>query len=336
MNSALKTAFSDNISVPGIHIKIMHLSFINILYIRRIISVKNERNKKMKNIKISFIGGDLRQLAAARTFSKKGADTQVFGFDGFSDGYPGVKFANDLGNALINSACVVLPLPYGRDGKINCPMTREEISLDDVIKYSGNSLIVGGRLDPKSYETAFAHNNKMIDYYGREELSVLNAVPTAEGAIEIAMRELPLTIFGMEAAVIGYGRVGRVLARTLSALGANVTVLARKADARAWARVDGCACADIERLADLAPRFICVFNTVPAPVIGAKTLVLLPAGALVIDLASSPGGVDFGAAEKAGVRCISALSLPGRVAPDTAGMIIAETIENILMQEEII
>lgn len=184
--------------------------------------------------------------------------------------------------------------------------------------------------------TPRAHNNKIIDYYAREELSVLNAVPTAEGAVEIAMHELPVTVFGMKAGVVGYGRVGRVLAKLLIALGAEVTVFARAADARAWARIYGCRAADIPDLPVLAKELLCLFSTVPAPIITAKTLVALPDGALVIDLASSPGGVDLAAAEKAGVRTISALSLPGRVAPDSAGRIIAETIENILFQEGIL
>lgn len=290
----------------------------------------------MKKIKITFIGGDMRQISAAGYFAEKGHTARAFGFDGMKGGDFGVELCEFLPQATEDADCIVLPLPYMAGGKINCPMTKAEISLPDVLENSYQAIILGGKLDKKAYDAARAHNNKIIDYYEREELSVLNSVPTAEGAIEIAMRELPVTIFGAEVAVIGYGRVGKVLAKTLRALGAEVAVFARSPAARAWAKTDGCRAYDIARLSELAGSFICIFNTVPAPVIDSGVIAGINKSALVIDLASSPGGVDFGAAEKAGIKTVQALSLPGRVAPDTAGKIIAETIENILVQEGIL
>lgn len=195
---------------------------------------------------------------------------------------------------------------------------------------------MGGKLDFEAYKLAEAHNNKITDYYGREELSVLNAVPTAEGAVETAMRELPVTLFGSKMAIIGFGRIGKVLARALCALGSDVTVFARKPEAKAWARIYGCKTETTDNMEEKLSEFVCIFNTVPAPVLGARELCAVRDGAIIIDLASAPGGVDKGAAEKAEVRVITALSLPGRVAPDSAGEIIAETIENILLQEDMI
>ena len=53
---------------------------------------------------------------------------------------------------------------------------------------------------------------------------------------------------------------------------------------------------------------------------------------LVIDLASKPGGVDFKAASELGVKVVWALGLPGKVAPISAGRIIADTVMNILSE----
>ena len=290
----------------------------------------------MKKAKITFIGGDLRQIAAARTLSADGNDVTLYGFDDLKSVPSGIVRENDIAAAEYGADVIVLPLPYGHDGKINCPLTKEEIMLRTVTELCGNALILGGKFDRKAYGIAAAHNNKMTDYYEREELSVLNAVPTAEGAVEIAMRELPITVFGMKTAVIGYGRVGAVLASTLRALGADVTVAARSPSARAWAKINGCTAVGINELPAVVGDFSCVFNTVPALVVDGSVTDAMRQDALIIDLASAPGGVDTGAAEKAGIKCISALSLPGRVAPDTAGEIIAETIENILIQEDII
>ena len=276
----------------------------------------------------------MRQIAAARALSNDGYAISVYGFEDCT--MPdGIFAAKDLKSAITEKNCIVLPLPYAREGKINAPMTKEDIPFNTIIDNAGYAIVMGGKIDEKAYKYAATHNIELIDYYVREELSVLNAVPTAEGAVEIAMRELPTTVFGMECAVTGYGKVGRVLAATLKALGADVTVFARKAEARAWAKVDGCRTDHITAIPAEAGKFSCIFNTVPAVIINECAISAMRKNALIVDLASSPGGVDVGAAEKYGIRYISALSLPGRVAPDSAGEIIAETIKNILVAEEI-
>ena len=290
----------------------------------------------MKHIKIAFIGGDLRQISAARYFACKGATVNVWGFDGCRLPEK-VQGKDDLQSACDGAGAIILPLPYGKEGELNCPLTEQQPNLAELLPaVSPEAIIMGGKLDAEAYGLAKAHNNKITDYYGREELSVLNAVPTAEGAVETAMRELPVTLFGSKMAITGFGRIGKVLAKALCALGADVTVFARKPEARAWARIYGCKAEAADNMEEKLSEFVCIFNTVPAPVLGARELCAVRDGALVIELASAPGGVDKGAAEKAGVRVITALSLPGRVAPDSAGEIIAETIENILLQEEMI
>ena len=290
----------------------------------------------MKHIKTTFIGGDLRQISAAGYFSGIGAEARVWGFekcrlpDGVT-GYTSFEEACDGADAII------LPLPYGKDGEINCPMTEKEVTLGALLNcVDEKTVIMGGRLDEKAYSLAAAHNNKIIDDYGREELSVLNAVPTAEGALEVAIRELPVTLFGSRVAIIGFGRIGKVLAKVLCGLGSDVTVFARKPEAKAWARVYGCKAEDTSNMSEYLSGFVCIFNTVPAPVLGKAELYSVRHDAVIIDLASAPGGVDKGAAEETGVRVISALSLPGRVAPESAGEIIAETAVNILFQEGIL
>ncbi len=290
----------------------------------------------MKHIKIAFIGGDLRQISAARYFACKGATVNVWGFDGCRLPEK-VQGKDALQSACDGAGAIILPLPYGKEGELNCPLTERQPNLAELLPaVSPEAIIMGGKLDAEAYGLAKAHNNKITDYYGREELSVLNAVPTAEGAVETAMRELPVTLFGSKMAITGFGRIGKVLAKALCALGADVTVFARKPEARAWARIYGCKAEAADNMEEKLSEFVCIFNTVPAPVLGARELCAVRDGALIIELASAPGGVDKGAAEKAGVRVITALSLPGRVAPDSAGEIIAETIENILLQEEMI
>ena len=49
----------------------------------------------------------------------------------------------------------------------------------------------------------------------------------------------------------------------------------------------------------------------------------------------TPTGVDFAAAQQSGLNVIWALSLPGKVAPRTAGNIIKDTILNMIHEMEV-
>ena len=158
------------------------------------------------------------------------------------------------------------------------------------------------------------------------------AVPTAEGAIQLAMEELPITLHGARVLVIGYGRLGRVLADRLAGLKARVSVAARRYADLAWAENCGYGVEHTGQLEGWLCGYDLVVNTVPVRVLREAELADLKPGCLVIDLASKPGGVDFDAAARLGVKAFWALSLPGKVAPVTAGKSIKTTIYNILTE----
>jgi len=183
---------------------------------------------------------------------------------------------------------------------------------------------------PELYALAEERGLILRDYFAREELALLNAVPTAEGAIQIAMEELPVTLHDARALIVGFGRVGRALAPRLQGLGTKVTVAARSCEQRALAQSMGL---NTERLTGLC-EWLCsydlVVNTAPGPVLGVEELAALKEGALVIDLASKPGGVDFTSAAALGTRVVWALSLPGKVAPVTSGRYIMDTVYHIM------
>ena len=175
----------------------------------------------------------------------------------------------------------------------------------------------------------------ITDYLQREELAVANAVPTAEGALAIAMAEVPYTIHGARCLVLGYGRVAKALAKTLTAVGANVTVAARKPEDLAWIDANGQIPLPFSALTqgDTPLNYDIVFNTVPEQIIGANLLSRLPGDVLLLDLASAPGGFDHDWAKQHGYHVIWALSLPGKTAPVTAGRIISDSIRYMLNEE---
>ncbi|MBR5272234.1 MAG: dipicolinate synthase [Clostridia bacterium] len=150
------------------------------------------------------------------------------------------------------------------------------------------------------------------------------------------MEELPITIDGAKCLVCGFGRIGKLLSHKLHALGGHVTVAARKYSDFAWISAFGYTPHHISNLTECLDDVDVVFNTVPVRIFGRRELEKLHDRTLCIDLASKPGGFDLDMAGKTGVKVIWALSLPGKVAPVTAGRTIQETIVNILTENGIL
>ena len=280
--------------------------------------------------KVCIIGGDKRQIYLGLSMIRDGKNVVFYGVDNcdmVEEDY------SSLEQAVTKSDCVILPMPLSKDGKtLFTPLSDMTVELNqkfcDIIKnkpiFCTNSRLL--------IKTGDYSDSQIFDYLDREELAVLNAVPTAEGAVEIAMRNYPRTINSSSCLVAGYGRIGKVLSRILAALGANVTVSARKLNDLTWIRLNGYNPINTEDIS-ISGRYDLIFNTIPSMIFDEETLAKVAKNSLVIDLASAPGGVDFKAAQKLGINTIQALSLPGKVAPVTAGEIIKNTIYNITEEE---
>lgn len=260
------------------------------------------------NNSISVIGGDLRQLTLAELLSRDGYDVTVSGFK--SDGISGrVGFENDIKTAS-KADILILPMPVVQNNMyLNAPFSDKLIPISEIADNAKPSaLILGGRIGKDTYE--LFEKQKCIDYYEREELMIKNAVPTAEGAIEIAIEETPVTIAKSKCLIIGYGRIGKVLARLMKSMGADVTVSARRYSDLAWIDVNGCRAVHNKDIADGIDTYDVIFNTAPALILGESVLSKINPDSIVIDLASKPGGVDFQKAKDLGLKVIWALSLP--------------------------
>ena len=206
------------------------------------------------------------------------------------------------------SRCDIIVLPVGDSYKNLLPLCK------------GKTVLCGADLH--------CDGVRVINYAADPYFKAANALPTAEGAIMLAMENTGRTLRGMRTAVLGLGNIGTALCRALVSLGASVTVLCRSGNARGRAENLG---AEPARFTPSVLRDCeTVFNTVPAPVLDARMLSALPEGALVIDLASAPGGTDFAAARERGVRAILAPGLPARYAPRTAAKILKNTILTLL------
>ncbi len=276
-----------------------------------------------------IIGGDPRQATLARALSEDGHTVHTYALE---RGVAPSLCADSLSGVSV-ADCVILPLPAADGDFLNAPLSDRRVSLSQVLDaLQPGQLLCAGRVDPRLQEAAEARQLHLIDYFSREELAIANAVPTSEGAIQIAMEELPITLHGARVLVIGAGRLGKVLCQQLKGLGANVSLAARKFSDLAWAQVWGCGAERSDQLSGWLCSYDLILNTVPVPILNREELGDLKPGCLIIDLASKPGGVDFAAASDLGVKVIWALSLPGKTAPVTAGLAIKTAIYNILTE----
>ncbi len=160
------------------------------------------------------------------------------------------------------------------------------------------------------------------------------AAPTAEGAVQLALEELSATLHGSRVLILGFGRVGRLTAHRMAALGARVTVAAGEYGELAWAAAYGCQTVHLDALNWELGAFALIVNTIPALVLGEERLAWVDSGAFLLDLASAPGGIDRAAARKRGLRVTQAPGLPGRTAPVTAAEAIRDAVYHILREEE--
>ncbi len=274
-------------------------------------------------MKLTIAGGDLRMLTVAELFSQRGVQCNAFGFDKCGEKVPHVEYTDNLESAIKNADVVILPFPCQKDGFLNTPFSGRRTEIDSLFELGGETaLFIGGRL-PKSGEN-------LMDYSEQEDFLLRNAVPTAEGAVALAMQMMTTTIQGSEITVLGYGRIGSYLSRILHQLGAKVTVVARSAKSRTLAEISGvCAVGFDDCEAPLSCADM-VFNTVPFKVIGERELSAIGSGTAIIDLASLPGGADETECIKHKVLLVRALGLPGKVAPKTAGKAVFETVLRLL------
>lgn len=283
---------------------------------------------------LCFIGGDMRQIRVINKMLDKGYRVKVCGFENLPEGELSktAERCEDINEATQNADAVILPLPYtaGRE-MINAPFSKGEIHMGDVLRnMNEKGILLLGKADEGINAVAKLYGVHTVDYLEREELGILNAVPTAEGAIEIAMHEMPITLWKSRCLILGNGKIGKVLGNMLMGIGADVTVCVRKYKDAAESRTRGEESIFFRDLEEKVGDYDVIFNTAPSQVVGYKVLKRVRADSLIIDLASMPGGVDFETAAQLNKKVIHALSLPGKVAPHTAGDFISETIYNIL------
>ena len=289
----------------------------------------------------TILGGDQRQAVVAKELSTLGHSVRVFGVGDLNTDIDGIEINLSLEKAIIGCDAVILPLPVTRDGetlnmssveKKDRPKLREIIK--DIAKCK-NAIVFGGLIPESMREYANELSVETVDYYKSEELQRKNALPSAEGAIMIAMENADTVLEGATVLVSGYGRIGRLIAEKLKKLGANVSVAARRDEVLCEIAMSGYRAVrttNIDEMSRAVRENEIIINTVPEIIFAGKTLDCGKNKPLYIEIASSPGGIDIPYARELGYKIISAPSLPGKYAPQSAGKYIFETIRDIMIK----
>lgn len=284
---------------------------------------------------IAVIGGDDREVVLIPELLRMGADVRVAGIAKLS-GNKSVQCFEKIEDAVKNARFVILPMPgIDENGVIKAKYGTEPLCMNSgtIQHFQEGSVIITGFARPLLKNLAETRGIEVIEIADMDEIAILNSIPSAEGAIQMAMEATDITLHGSSVIVIGFGRCGITLARMVHGIGAKTRVVARKPRDLARIREMSLEPLTYGQLAQQIWEADIIFNTVPVRVLDRALLEMVKPGVYICDIASSPGGVDFAAAKELGINAVLAPGLPGKVAPKTAGLILAEVIPELIAAE---
>ena len=261
---------------------------------------------------ICVMGGDLRNFFLAKLLSKEKHEVKVYGFEKIEN----FRECETYENMLSSSEIVVLPIPFTKDKKtINMPLSNRNIRIQELAYHLENKTIFVGNMPEDIQEILKEKQNEVIDFMKKEEFAVLNAIPTAEATIEIILKNTNKILQGSHCLILGFGRIGKVLAHKLQGLSVDVTCMVTNEIEKAWAIAYGYQTTTIEKLQNYYTKikqYDIIINTIPK-IIFKEELKEIKKETLVIDLASKPYGIDRKIVEEENINFIEALGLPREI-----------------------
>ena len=267
------------------------------------------------------IGGDRRQIETAMYLKNLGHTVSTFGLPKNQE----LNLEDNLYNAVSKKDAVILPLPLSRDNvTVSAPLTDDIIFLEDIL-LCRPKLVFGGLIKPEIKAKFKNREIEYFDYYESESLTIRNAVLTAEAAVAIAINCTDFSIFGSKSLVLGYGRIGRQLAKYLKALGSEVTATSRNTGVMALIEADGYNSINTLKSFEICGEYDYVFNTVPSPILNKEFFKACKSSVFIEDLATD-SGVDLSSAHEFCSNAAVYSGLPGKHSPVSAAKAIAKEI----------
>lgn len=282
----------------------------------------------MEKKKIGFIGGDKRMVSLYNIIRETGCTPDAYYMD-VENSKDKLPHSFDL-DVLIGPVPLCKPAPL-----LNAKEGYYADVYEVVNKMKPGSVFTAGIIPKDLAQFASEKGVSVFDYANTEEFQILNAEITAEGAIMIALSNGNITLKDANVLVLGYGRIGKALCNLLAGFRGDFTVTARKEKDLTYISVNGYKGIHTEDIAKEIHKFDIIINTIPAIVLTKKVLDRVKQDAIIIDLASIPGGTDFEYAEKRGIKANHALSLPGKLFNYSASSVIYKILrENSILESE--
>jgi dipicolinate synthase subunit A len=290
----------------------------------------------LTGIKVAFLGGDARQLEVIKRCVEQDAAVILFGFDNLETRFPGTLLKKWVPANIADIDVLVLPIvSCDDDGFVESIFTSQPLQINSsyLEQMPKHAVIYTGMARDYLKDICRPLSLSLVELLNRDDVAIYNSIPTAEGALMLAIQNTSITIHGSHIAVVGFGRTGATLARMLDALGAHVRVGVRESKDMARVYEMGMLPFHTDQLELYVDDIDILFNTVPSSIITAGVIAQMMPETVIIDLASKPGGTDFRYAEKRGIKAILAPSLPGVVAPKTAGNILANILTRLIFEK---
>lgn len=281
-------------------------------------------NKDERNPTVTVMGGDLREKVLMQRLLEHGFNVKSFARPPEMIPEEAV-FCENAREALSDVIAVVFPMAglssdglLHSKGAIPCYLYEEDFEL-----LAPGTLMLTGIESSYLAEIAQKRSLKLMSMAERDEVAIPNAIPTAEGAIAVAIEKSQGLLQGSTGLIIGYGRVSQALAPRLAALGMNLLIANRGEQRAQLAREQGYQVIPWSQWPAVAKDVDFIFNTVPYLLFTEAVLASLSPQTLLVDLSAIPGGADFAAASRLGVNAVLASGLPGKYSPLAAGEILA-------------
>lgn len=290
----------------------------------------------LTGIHVAFIGGDARQLEVIKKCIQLDAVVTLIGFDNLESIFTGATKKPLSCDVLKDVNALILPI-VGTDDQgfvesIFCSKTLQ-LKEEHIAVLPKHCVVYTGMAKPYLKTLLAKQQIPLVELLDRDDIAIYNSIPTVEGALMMAIQNTDITIHGSQVIVLGLGRVGMSLARSLHALGARVRVGAKRPEHIARIYEMGITPFHIGEIKQQVHNADIIFNTIPHLILTAEVIAQMPQSTLIIDLASKPGGTDFRYAERRGIKAHLAPGLPGIVAPKTAGQIIANTLSRLIADQ---
>lgn len=284
-------------------------------------------------MKFLIVGGDQRTIKLIGMLKNDGHEIKTYGLsDSILQNVEALEKTEELQKIKLQYYDAIIgPIPFTKDGEnLNAPFRKEKIAIHELLPFLESQTLIAGPISSNLKEKMLGYNIKAIDIMESEELVIYNTIATAEGTIEIAISNTEKNLHESKILILGFGKVAKTLALKLKGLSQQVTCAARRLKDFAWIDTLGFNLENINNLEQNLNEYDIIINTVPQIILTEERIKNIRDDALIIDLASKPGGIDQEAIKKTNIKYIWALALPGKVAPISSAKYIKEAIYNII------